>query len=506
LRDGKVYLVGAGPGDPGLITQKGLECLAQAEVIVYDHLLDERLLDSAQAAAEKIYAGKSASQHALEQEQINRLLVDRAKEGKLVVRLKGGDPFVLGRGGEEAEALVNNGIPFEIVPGISSSIAVPAYAGIPVTHRDAASSFAVITGHEDPAKASSRLQWDKLATGVDTLVFLMGMANIGQISAKLIENGRPPETPVAVINSGTRPAQKAVSGTLANIVEKARKAKLGPPSIIVVGEVVKLRNKLAWFDNRPLSGKRVLVTRSRQQASVLSKLLAEQGAEPVELPAIEIQPLKDTSDLDAALNNLSRYQWILFTSVNGIEAFFVRLLKQNLDSRDLKGISIGVIGPATAKALEKWGISADYMPRVYTTQGLLEGLKSLGVARKHFLLPRADIVDRELSDGLTKLKAIVHDVPAYRTLEAVDQVDKARLLLSQDSIDVVTFASSSTVTSLAKALGKAPLPEKVKVAVIGPKTAKTAREAGLRVDIEAREQTIPGLVEAIVEYFQERKP
>jgi uroporphyrinogen III methyltransferase / synthase len=501
LKAGKVYLVGAGPGDPGLITQKGLECLKRAEVVVYDHLLDEGLLESAPSKAEKIYAGKSASRHALEQDQINQLLVDKAKEGKMVVRLKGGDPFVLGRGGEEAEVLVDNQINFEIVPGISSSIAVPAYAGIPVTHRDSASSFAVITGHEDPTKDDSSLKWDKLATGVDTLVFLMGMANLPNIAAKLIENGRSAETPVAVIKDGTRPQQKVVSGTLTDIVEKAKEAKLGPPSIIVVGEVVRLWEKLRWFDNRPLCGKRILVTRSRQQASSLSRLLTDKGAEPIELPAIDIKPLKDTSDLDSAIHNMPRYRWILFTSVNGVDAFFERLRSQNLDSRHLSFTIIGAIGPATAEALARWGILADYCPPIYTTEAMLKGLESLGVAGEHFLLPRADIADKELTDGLKKLKAIVHEVAAYQTQAVEGNTEKVKKMLSEGEIEVVTFASSSTVTNLVKSLGAVSLLKGVKIAVIGPKTAQTAIEAGLEVDILAREQTIPGLVEAIIEYF-----
>jgi uroporphyrinogen III methyltransferase/synthase len=278
---GKVFLVGAGPGDPGLITVKGLKCLKQAEVIIYDRLIDERLLQEARSDAELIYVGKSAQHHALEQSQINELLIVKAQQNKIVVRLKGGDPFVLGRGGEEAEALASHKIPFEIVPGISSAIAVPAYAGIPVTHRGLSSSFAVFTGHEDPSKEDTSLAWDKLATGTDTLVFLMGVANLAQTASELIKNGRPPDTPAALIRQGTTPQQQTLVGTLENIAALAEQKKFKPPAVLLVGEVVKLRQHLAWFDNRPLFGHRILVTRSRHQASALSQLLTERGALPV---------------------------------------------------------------------------------------------------------------------------------------------------------------------------------------------------------------------------------
>ncbi|MDY6912760.1 MAG: uroporphyrinogen-III C-methyltransferase, partial [Chloroflexota bacterium] len=310
MMTGKVYIVGAGPGDAGLITVKGLECLRRAAVVVYDRLIDDGLLAFVPADAELIYVGKSAKVHAKEQEEINQILVDKAQEGKLVVRLKGGDPFVLGRGGEEAEVLASNNITFEIVPGISSSMAAPAYAGIPVTHRGVASSFAVITGHEDPAKEISSINWANLATGVDTLIFLMGIGNLPKIMKKLTEHGRSPETPVALIRQGTTLQQQVVTGTLATIVEKARTAQFKPPAAIAVGEVVNLREKLAWFESRPLFGKRVLVTRSRSQASSLSKLLTERGAQPVELPAIEIHPVPDPEKLDQAILNLADYQWV----------------------------------------------------------------------------------------------------------------------------------------------------------------------------------------------------
>ena len=503
MKTGKVYLVGAGPGDPGLITQKGLESLTQADVIIYDHLLDERLLDSAPLSAERIYVGKWSGEHTREQEEINQLLVRKAKEGKSVVRLKGGDPFVLGRGGEEAEALKDNNIPFEIVPGVSSAVAVPAYAGIPVTHRGLASSFAVITGHEDPGKESPSIAWEKLATGVDTLVFLMGMQNLPKIVSRLIEHGRSPDTPVAVIKEGTSPGQETVVGCLANIVAKVEEHHLSPPAVVVVGEVVGLRDKLSWFDNRPLFGKRILVTRARHQASVLSKLLSEHGAQPIELPAIEIQATAGTEELDRTISNLGNYQWILFTSTNGVEAFFQRLQNLNLDARALRNLKVGAIGPATARALKERGIIADYVPEVYTSEGILDGLKSWSIAGQRFLLARADIANKELTEGLTRLGAEVHEVVAYRTVSPTEAIRRARELLLSGEIDVITFTSSSTVTNLMSVFdGKEPTIRNAKVACIGHKAAETAARAGLRVDVIASEHTIPGLVAAIEEYFR----
>ena len=502
MKTGKVYLVGAGPGDPGLITRKGLECLRQADVIIYDRLLDKWLLDEAPSAAERIYVGKTVGEHIKPQSEINQLLVAKAKDGKTVVRLKGGDPFVLGRGGEEAGILVDNNIPFEVVPGVTSAVAVPAYAGIPVTHRGLASSFAVITGHEDPGKDNSSINWEKLAMGVDTLVFLMGMQNLRQIVAKLLEYGRPPDTPVAVIKDGTKPEQKAVVGSLKDIVAKVDENRLRPPAVIVVGEVVKLRGKLRWFDNRPLFGKRVLVTRARHQASVLSQLLSERGAQPVELPVIDIQTIDDTTELDQAISYLGQYQWVVFTSVNGVEAFFQRLHSLNLDSRALKNLRVGTIGPATARAVEDKGIIPDYVPEVYTSEGIIAGFRSLGVIGQRFLLPRADIADKELTEGISQLGAEVHEVTAYMTVPVAGGIARAKQVLLSGEIDVITFTSSSTVFNLVAAFKKEQLAiNSIKVACIGPKTADTATRAGLRVDIIASEQTIAGLVAAIEEYF-----
>jgi uroporphyrinogen III methyltransferase/synthase len=504
MKAGRVFLVGAGPGDPGLITRRGLECLASADVVIYDHLLDERLLDAAPAGAEQIYAGKRAGEHAREQDEINRLLVEKARQGKRVVRLKGGDPFVLGRGGEEAEALKDGGVPFEVVPGVTSAVAVPSCAGIPVTHRGVAASFTVVTGHEDPEKTGSGIDWAGLAAGADTLVFLMGLRNLPQITARLLENGRPAATPVAVIKDGTRPGQVTVTGSLRDIAARVEERALEPPVVVVVGEVVRLREKLAWFESRPLFGKRVLVTRTRRQAGPLSSLLSERGALPVEMPAIDIQAVDDTAELDRAIGGLRSYDWLLFTSVNGVAAFFGRLRGLKLDSRALSGVSIGAIGPATADALRERGIVPDFVPAVYSGGGIIDGLRGRDLAGRRLLLPRADIADRELVEGLRGLGVGVDEIVAYRTAAPGETVRQAAASLLSKELDVITFTSPSTVFNLTAALhGRLPTNSDVKIACIGPKTAAAAAKAGLRVDIVAGEYTVPGLVAAIEAYYQE---
>jgi len=399
MKQGKVYLVGAGPGEPGLLTVKGLDCLKQADVVIYDRLLDDSLLSVVRPGAKKLYAGKSAKRHRMEQGTINRLLVEKAQQGRIVVRLKGGDPFVLGRGGEEAEALARNHIPFEVVPGVSSAMAVPAYAGIPLTHRCLASSFTVVTGHEAADKDKSTITWDKISTGADTLVFLMAAGNLRHIVDRLIEKGRPPTTPVAVIANGTSHRQRTLVGTLEDIVSLAELANLKPPAVLVAGEVVRLREHLRWFDNHPLFGKRILVTRAKHQASQLSQLLLWRGAVPLEMPTIEIQPLPAPKELDQTILNLKDYHWIIFTSVNGVEAFFRRLYALNLDTRWLNNLRIGAIGSATAGALEHKGIHADCVPKKYTGKGLLTRLQHQNITGCRVLLPRADIAGKELALG-----------------------------------------------------------------------------------------------------------
>ena len=504
MNGGKVYLVGAGPGDPELISVKGLKRLQGAEVVVYDRLIDERLLAAAPDEAELVYVGKATSEHTHTQDEINRLLVDKGKAGKTVVRLKGGDPFVFGRGGEEADALQAESVPFEIVPGISSAVAVPAHAGIPVTHRGVASSF---TGHEDPAKPDSTIHWDKLASGVDTLVILMAMQNLPEIIEQLVTNGRPATTPVAVTHDGTRPGQVTVTGTLANITGIVRERGLGPPAIVIVGEVVRLRDKLAWFDRRPLFGKTVLVTRSRSQANVLSQRLAEHGADPIELPMIDIRAAEHTADLDRAITEINSYQWVIFTSANSVDAFFGRLDTLDRDARNLDEIRVAAIGPATTALLKERGIVADLVPEVNTGEGLVTALEATEVANKRLLLPRTDIADTALSNRLSGLGATVNEVLAYRTVTPTESVAMARQLLADGEIDAITFASSSTVTNLVGTLaGNVDIDSvnRTVIACIGPKTASTAATAGLRVDIVAKEHTIIGLVAALEEHFTRR--
>jgi len=504
LNNGKVYLVGAGPGDPDLISVKGVKCLKKADVILFDHLVDECLMDIAPSEAERIDVGKIAGKHTKPQEEINRLLVTKVKEGKIVVRLKGGDPFVLGRGGEEGKTLKENDIYFEVVPGITSATAVPAYAGIPVTHRGVSSSFTVITGHEDPNKETSSINWEKLTTGADTLIFLMGMGNLPEIVAKLVEHGRPASTPVAVIQNGTKPEQVTISGNLDNIVNRVLKNKLASPAIIVIGEVVGFREKLNWFENRPLFGKRILVTRASHQASILSQLLAESGAHPVELPAIDIQPIDDTSKLDQVILTLKHYQWVIFTSVNAVEPFWGRLHELKQDSRIMYGVKICAIGPSTNQELENQGIIPDFIPEIHTNEGIIDELTKAGISGHRILLPRANIADKFLVQGLRNLGALVDDIAVYRTVPVIQAMNRAKEMLSTREISVITFTSSSTVSNLVSAFDGDPvLLNSAIVACIGPKTAETATKAGLTVDIMAEKQTIPSLVASIENYFKE---
>jgi len=509
---GKVWLIGAGPGDPRLMTEAGAGALAQAEVVVYDRLVNKRLLDLAPSSAERIFVGKEAGAHALSQEEINALLVEKARRGKRVARLKGGDPFVFGRGGEEAEALAAAGVPFEVVPGVTSAVAVPGYAGIPITHRGLASSFAVITGHEDPTKAETAIDWSKLATGVDTLVFLMGTATLPGIVEKLVEHGRPAATPAAVIRWGTTPAQEVVTGTLADIVRRVEEAGLEPPAITVVGEVVRLREKLRWFDSpqaKPLFGKRVLVTRTRQQASALSRLLAEEGAEPIELPTLDIKPSFRKDELIGIAKALHKgeYDWVIFTSANAVDIFFDFLWDRCLDARSVTA-GVAAIGPATGEALKRWGIYVDVTPdpNRYTAEGLLAAFKEqFDVRDQSILLPRAEGSRDALIDGLTKQGAKVHEVILYVAAPPDAPEPGALRRLRDGEVDIVTFASSSAVKNLLKLLGgDSSLLRGTPVACIGPITAATAREAGLEVGVEAKEHTIPGLVAALREYCSAR--
>ncbi|NLC37663.1 MAG: uroporphyrinogen-III C-methyltransferase, partial [Clostridia bacterium] len=440
-----VYLVGAGPGDPKLLTLKGRECLAKADVVIFDRLVNHSLLSHVRKDAELIYAGKCPDNHVLEQDQINAVLAEHAKQGKIVVRLKGGDPFLFGRGGEEAEYLREQGIPYEVVPGVTSAIAVPAYAGIPVTHRDITSALSIITGNEKPNQKKSKINWHCLVDNNKTLVFLMGRRNLPFIVAKLLSLGMPKESPVAIISWGTTPEQKTVVGNLQNIVDKADQEKITHPAIIVVGQVVKLREKLQWFEQKPLFGKRIVVTRPREQAEELADLIADLGGEPVMVPTIAIAPPEDYSLFDEALSKINSYDWIVFTSVNGVKAFFQRLGVKGYDIRMLFGVKIAAIGPVTKQELEKYRLLVDYVPAEYRAEAMIEDWKNRELSGQRFLLPRSDIGRSILPDFLRSKGALVHDVAAYRTVKAKTDYSFLYELLRRGKVHLATFTSSSTV-------------------------------------------------------------
>ena len=503
---GKVFLVGAGPGDPRLLTVGAMNCLKQADVVVYDHLADESILAYVPPEAERIYVGKQSNKHTMRQEDINVLLADKADEGKTVVRLKGGDPFVFGRGGEEALVLLACGIPFEVLPGVTSAISVPAYAGIPVTHRGVAVSFAVITGHEDPTKPESHVRWQHLATGVDTLIFLMGVANLPEITKNLMDNGRSADTPAAVIRWGTRTDQETYVTTLGDAAAMVQRDGIRPPAIFIVGEVVKLREQLRWFDRadiRPLLGKHILVTRARAQASALTEKLTALGAACVETPVIRIVPPADGyAALDAAIEELHTYHWLIFTSVNGVEHFFARLHHAGRDTRALGYAKVAAIGSATAKALHSYGIDADLVPEEFRAEAVVEALKPILPPRARILLPRAQEARDVLPESLRAHGATVDVTPAYETVPELSGGEELAERLRNGEIDFVTFTSSSTVKNLVHQLGNITPLQQVKIACIGPVTAETARSFALEPDIIAENYTIDGLVDAIREYMQ----
>lgn len=489
-----VYLIGAGAGDVGLLTVKAKKILSAAEVVIYDKLANEKILSFAPETCEKIFAGKSAGNHTLTQDEINNLLAEKSVGKKIVVRLKGGDPFVFGRGGEEAIYLRERNIDFEIIPGISSAIAVPAYAGIPVTHRAVATSFAVITGHEDPNKIESGICWEKISTGADTLIFLMGMANLKKICEKLIANGRNKNTPAAVIRDGTKFSQKVLVTTVENAAEDVAKNNFKPPAIFIVGEVVNLRENLKWFDTKILFGKKILVTRARNQASKLGEKLEDLGAEVIEFPTIKIcEPTDKFKMLDESIKNLRNFDWIIFTSVNGVEKFFERLEKFNLDSRIFYNIKIAAIGSATAEKLKNFGIHADLIPKEFCAENLIESLKN-SVAGKNILIARAEVARNILPEELKNFGANVTIAAAYKTVSAAEKI-------FPPDIDLITFTSSSTVENFVQAFGTDIL-KKIKIAAIGTVTAETLKNFGITADIVAKEFTIAGLVESIKNFYE----
>lgn len=499
-----VYLVGAGPGDPGLITTKGLHCIEIADVLIYDYLAAKAFLSHARPECECIYVGKKGGDHTLSQNGINALIADKAREGKIVTRLKGGDPFIFGRGGEEAEILVNAGIPYEVVPGVTSAIAAPAYAGIPLTHRQFTSTVAFITGHEDPTKDETSIDWPALARGIGTLVFFMGVKNLPNIVKRLCDNGRSPDTPVALVRWGTTAKHKTVTGTLDNIVVKSQQAGIKAPALIVVGKVVTLRDTLQWFEKRPLLGKRIVVTRARAQASDLIQELTELGAECIECPTIEVVPPDSWAPLNKAIADIQKYQWLVFTSVNGVQYFFERLFKNGLDVRALGHLRTAAIGPATSERLRQYGINTDILPKTYQAESVVEAFAKESVQGQKVLLPRAKEARVILPEELVRMGAKVDEITAYQTIQATDGKTELIQALQNGTIDMVTFTSSSTVRNFKALLpeeGCQELLEGVAVACIGPITADTAKELGFNRDIVAKSFTITGLREAISEHY-----
>ena len=501
IEEGTVYLVGAGPGDPELITVKGLSYLESADVVVHDRLVDGRLLARARDDAELIDAGKSPGNWRMAQERINATLIEKAAEGRSVVRLKGGDPFVFGRGADESEALAEAGVPFEIVPGVTSAVAAPAYAGIPVTRRGLASSVTFATGSEAPDKPGAEVEWAHLAKAGGTLVVLMGWENLEAIVRSQLDNGRSPDTPTALVAWGTEPFQRTVSSTLDKIVDRAKDADLGPPVVLVVGQVVGLREKLRWFDNRPLFGKRVLVTRTRSQAGELSAQLAARGAQPIEVATIGIEPLQNFSELDAEIAALASYDWVVFASTNAVDAVAGRLESLSSYARAFAGTKVAAVGPATEGALHRLGISPDFVPEKFVSEAIVVGLEGLGVRGKRVLLPRSDLGREVLPEGLAAAGVDVVQVTAYRNVVPADLPQRLRGVIAE-GIDVATFTSSSTIKNLVSALdGDLDGLKGAAIACIGPITAAAARDAGLTVDVEASEYTIEGLVEAVAAHF-----
>lgn len=493
---GKVYLVGAGPGDEGLMTIKGMEKIEMADSIVYDELANARLLDHANKACEIIYVGKKAGNHSLHQEKINQLLVKLAREGKRVVRLKGGDPYVFGRGGEEGQVLYKEQIPFEVVPGITSAIGGLAYAGIPITHREVASSFHVITGHLK--SEALELEFEALAKIKGTLVFLMGVENLHNICEKLMLNGKDPRTPCAVIYRASTPSQRTLVSSLGELMQDAKAANIEPPSLIVIGEVVKYRDQLNFFESKPLFGKRIAVTRSRVQASDLVKKIEDLGGIAIPCPILKNEPIP-SDELQKAIDEISKYTHIIFTSVNGVDLFFKELYKKDMDARALWGTKITAIGKTTQDHLGNRGIRADFVPQKYVGEGIVELLSEKLEPTDRILIPRSENARDYLVTELSKL-CQVEEVILYRTVFEEDREEGVDELLKRGEVDFVTFASSSTVDFFIQLLGKdyKEILEKVKLVSIGPITSKQIRHYGLTVDYEAKEYTIDGMIEEII--------
>ena len=501
---GRVYLVGAGPGDLGLVTLRAKECIEHADVIVYDHLANPEMLGWARDDAEITYAGKKAGEHALTQDEISKLLIEKARAGKEVVRLKGGDPFVFGRGAEEAKAIVDAGIAFEIVPGITSAIAGPAYAGIPMTHRAENSHVTFFTGHEDPSKLERAIDYSALAKLGGTQVMMMGIERLESITREMMAKGVRPDLPVALVRWATTGRQQTLTGTLENIARRAIEAEFEAPAVAVFGDVVGLRKDLNWYEQRPLSGKRIVVTRTRKQAGALTSQLRALGADVIELPTIRIEPPTDLREFGELVQDAHTYDWIVFTSPNGVDAFFEMFFKLYDDAREIGAAKIAAIGPATAQRVRDFHLHVDLQPDEFVAEAVVgEFRKQGGVENLRILIARAEKARDVLPRELSKLGAIVDEASAYRTVPETRDITGARRRFLEEGADLITFTSSSTVENfLALSLA---WPKGMLVASIGPITSKTARDRGLKIDIEARRHDIEGLVEAIRKFFAAEK-
>lgn len=504
-KTGKAFLIGAGPGDPGLITVRGKRILMNADVVIHDSLVNPILLEICKQSAEIIYVGKKIGYKELSQKEINKLLIKKTKEGKNVVRLKGGDPFVFGRGGEEAEELKDRGINIEIIPGISSIIAVPAYSGVPVTHRNFNSSFAVFTAHKDKFSNSENIDLESIKN-IETLVFLMGLNNIKNIISKLVKAGKDPETPVLIVSNGTLPTQKSLTGTISNITKKLKSnPQITTPATIIVGNIVNLRDKINWFEGKPLFGKTVITTRDKDFNFEITNILNTEGANVINFPTIEIKPIKSRKKLDKAIEDLDKYDFVIFTSVNGVKHFFDRVESLNMDSRIFGNKKIITIGEKTAQQLKKYGLISDYTPGEYVAEAIIKLCKKIGVKDKNILIPRAKVAREILPEKLRELGAKVDVVATYETLIPKHRkkiLDNIKNRLKEGRIDIVTFTSSSTAKNFFELIGnKKNNYSKTTFACIGPITADTLKSHGFKPEIIAKNYTIEGLVQEIIEFY-----
>lgn len=499
---GICYLVGAGPGDIGLVTLKAKECIEICDVLVYDALSSAELVNWAKPSCELIFAGKRALDHAIPQDQINDLIVEKTLAGKVVTRLKGGDPMIFGRGGEEAAELAEAGVKFEIVPGISSTIAGPAYAGIPVTHRDHCSQLTIFTGHENPTKDDSSLDFNQLANTPGTKVFVMGVARLRGICEKFLEGGANPDTPMALTRWATTGKHQTVSGTISTIADIVEEKKFKSPAVAVIGDVVKEREKISWFETKPLFGKRIVVTRTREQVGVLSKQLSKLGADVIELPTIKIAPPEDKREFAQMVADAHKYEWLIFTSPNGVEKFFDAFYATYEDARSLGGPRIAAIGPSTAAKIRDYRFTVDLLPEKFVAEGLVEALTKESVEHHTFLWIKAEETRDVIYDALTEKGAIVDSCLAYRTIPETEDPTGAAEVLAQEGADMITFTSGSTVENFFK-MGLE-WPEGCQAASIGPVTSKTLYGNDQAPAVVAEEHNIPGLVDAIVSYYADQ--